>query len=86
MIIAMVIMIVYCYRYYDITTEVLTSVKRTEDSLQKLKRSRRSLPLESQPSSTSSSGVMSDDNKIRLQLACDIDQYLEQVGTIQQAN
>ena len=67
-----------CYRYYDITTEVLTSVRRTEDSLQKLKRSRRSLAVESQ--STAAGGrVMSDDNKIRLQLACDIDQYLEQV-------
>ena len=67
------------YRYYDITTEVLTSVKRTEDSLQKFKRSRRSLPVESQ----SSSGLMSDDNKIRLQLACDIEQYLDlQVSTV----
>lgn len=61
-------------RYHDITTEVLTSVRRTEDSLQKLKRSRRSLAVES-------STGMSDDNKIRLQLALDIDRYLQQVTT-----
>ena len=54
--------------------EVLTSVKRTEDSLQKLKRSRRSQTVEA------SSG-MSDDNKIRIQLALDIECYLQQVTT-----
>ena len=57
-------------RYYEITSEVLTSVKRTEDSLLKLRRKRQSLvPL----------GGMSDDNKIRLQLALDIEEYSSQV-------
>lgn len=47
------------------------SVKRTEDSLMKLRRNRQSLlPV---------SG-MSDDNKIRLQLALDIEEYQAQVG------
>ena len=48
------------------------SVKRTEDSLMKLRRNRQSLlPV---------SG-MSDDNKIRLQLALDIEEYHTQVRT-----
>lgn len=54
------------------TLELLSNVKRTEDSLMKLKRSRRSLIPEA------SSG-MSDDNKIRLQLAIDIEAYITQV-------
>lgn len=59
-------------RYFEITSEVLTSVKRTEDSLMKLKKNRKSLvPV-------SSSG-MSDDNKIRLQLALDIQEYTAKV-------
>lgn len=58
-------------RYFQITSEVLTSVKRTEDSLSKLKRKRQSVaPV---------SGGMSDDNKIRLQLALDIEEYIAQV-------
>lgn len=57
-------------RYYEITSEVLTSVKRTEDSLLKLRRKRQSLVP---------SGGMSDDNKIRLQLALDIEEYSAQV-------
>ena len=58
-------------RYYEITSEVLTSVKRTEDSLMKLRRNRQSSVLPA--------GGMSDDNKIRLQLALDIEQYSTQV-------
>lgn len=49
------------------------SVKRTEDSLLKLNAYRKS-------SAPSQSG-MSDDNKIRLQLALDIEHYSTQVGT-----
>ena len=51
---------------------MLTSVKRTEDSLLKLKKNRKSLV----PVST---GGMSDDNKIRLQLALDIQEYTAKV-------
>ena len=63
---------VFFIRYFEITAEVLTSVKRTEDSLMKLKKNRKSLvPV--------SSGGMSDDNKIRLQLAFDIREYTSKV-------
>jgi hypothetical protein len=57
-------------RYHEITSEVLTSVKRTEDSLLKLRRNRQSL--------LPATG-MSDDNKIRLQIALDIQAYYSQV-------
>ena len=62
------------FRYYVITDEVLTSVKRTEESLLKLKQSRKSSTLMADVSSG-----MSDDNKIRLQLAMDIEHYSRKV-------
>lgn len=65
----------YLFRYDVITDEVLTSVKRTEESLLKLKQSRRSSSLMADVPSG-----MSDDNKIRLQLALDIEQYSHKVG------
>ena len=52
-------------------TEVLTSVKRTEDSLMKLRRNRQSLLP---------SAGMSDDNKIRLQIALDIEAFSSKVS------
>ena len=54
------------------TNEVLGNVKRTEDSLLKLKRSRKSLIPET-------TDGLSDDNKIRLQVAIDIEQFSKQV-------
>ena len=48
------------------------SVKRTEDSLLKLNAYRKS-------SAPVSSGQMTDDNKIRLQVALDIEHYSMQV-------
>jgi len=55
----------------------LTSVQRTEESLLKLKSYRKSLA----PTSTTGNGGMTDDNKIRLQLALDIEEFVVQVGT-----
>jgi hypothetical protein len=59
-------------KYCGMTSEVLNNVKRTEDSLLKLKKNRRSLIPETL------SG-MSDDNKIRLQLSIDIEHYTREV-------
>ena len=61
-------------RYLNATSDLLTSVKKTEDSLSKLKRSRRSTV----PAASPVDGV-SDDNKIRLQIALDVATYAEQV-------
>ena len=66
-------MLLLLCRYYEITSEVLTSVKRTEDSLFKLRRNRQSLLP---------AAGMSDDNKIRLQLALDIEEYNSQVWNV----
>ena len=57
------------FRYYEISSELLTSVKRTEDSLLKLKSYQKSL------TPTLAGNGMSDDNKIQLQLSLDIKQY-----------
>lgn len=57
------------------TNEVLENAKRTEDSLLKLKRNRRSIQVEQ------AAAGMSDDNKIRLQLAIDIEAYAKEVTT-----
>ena len=54
--------------YYRVTSELLLNVKRTEDSLLKLNAYRKS-------SAPSPSEGMTDDNKIRLQLALDVEHY-----------
>ena len=61
-------------RYLNAASDLLTSVKKTEDSLSKLKRSRRSTV----PAASPADGV-TDDNKIRLQIALDVATYAEQV-------
>lgn len=65
------------FRYHAVTGDVLTSIKRTEDSLMRLKRSRK------QPGSGASSqalnqenqSAMSDDDKIRLQFTLDTEEF-----------
>ena len=64
-------------RYHAVTGDVLTSIKRTEDSLMRLKRSRK------QPGSGTSGqalnqenqSAMSDDDKIRLQFTLDTEEF-----------
>lgn len=58
-------------------SELLTSVKKMEDSLKRLKAQRKSFA-----GMQSSSTGMSDDDKIRLQLALDIRFYGEQVSPL----
>lgn len=60
-------------RYFEIASELLTSVQRTEESLLKLKSYRKSL-------TPSAAGGVTDDNKIRLQLALDIEEFTVQVS------
>lgn len=61
-------------RYSELSSELLTSVQRTEESLLKLKSYRKSL-------APSAGSGMTDDNKIRLQLALDIQEFTTQVHT-----
>ena len=64
------------YRYSTITTEVLTSIKKTEDSLLRLKRTRK--PVGGQGAQTGTgtgadgAATITDDEKIRLQFSLDV--------------
>lgn len=61
-------------RYYETVSDVLSSVKKMEDSLKRLKQARKTAF-----SSNSNNGGVSDDNKIRLQLALDVEYFANQV-------
>lgn len=64
-------------RYLAIAGDVLTSVKKTEDSLMRLKRTRKA---PSNPTATSGTSGITDDSKIRLQFSLDIQQYKQLVS------
>jgi conserved oligomeric Golgi complex subunit 2 len=64
------------FRYYKSVDEVLTSVQKTEESLRRLKNLRE----KSQPTAnTNDKQLMSDDDKIRLQLQIDINFYAKSI-------
>lgn len=63
------------HRYFETVSDVLSSVRKMEESLKRLKQARRSLAT----NPVSSSGGMSDDDKIRLQLALDVEHLGEQI-------
>ncbi|KAG9471859.1 hypothetical protein GDO78_022507 [Eleutherodactylus coqui] len=62
------------HKYYETVSDVLNSVKRMEESLKRLKQARKT----TMSSNTTNSG-MSDDNKIRLQLALDVEYFANQI-------
>ncbi|KAM5163878.1 conserved oligomeric Golgi complex subunit 2 [Mantella aurantiaca] len=62
------------HKYYETVSDVLSSVKKMEDSLKRLKQARKTAF-----SSNSTNGGISDDNKIRLQLALDVEYFVNQV-------
>nr|XP_038953933.1 conserved oligomeric Golgi complex subunit 2 isoform X3 [Rattus norvegicus] len=63
------------HKYFETVSDVLSSVRKMEESLKRLKQARRSPAT----NPVSSSGGMSDDDKIRLQLALDVEHLGEQV-------
>ena len=67
---------VLCSRYYETVSDVLNSVRKMEESLKRLKQARRTTPAS--PAGLSGGG-MSDDDKIRRQLALDVAYLGEQV-------
>ena len=70
-------------RYLVVTNEMLTAVKRTEDSLLRIKQRTGSLAHQlSIPSGPDGSPAMSDDNKIRLQLAIDLEEFVRSLGEL----
>lgn len=64
-------------KYHAITGDVLTSIKRTEDSLMRLKRSRKQTGpgASGQAVNQESQSPMSDDDKIRLQFSLDTEEF-----------
>uniref|UniRef100_A0A8D0EAE5 Conserved oligomeric Golgi complex subunit 2 n=1 Tax=Salvator merianae TaxID=96440 RepID=A0A8D0EAE5_SALMN len=62
-------------KYFETVSDILNSVKKMEESLKRLKQARKTVTA----NSTASNGGMSDDNKIRLQLALDVEYFGIQV-------
>ncbi|XP_026902835.1 conserved oligomeric Golgi complex subunit 2 isoform X5 [Acinonyx jubatus] len=69
------------HKYYETVSDVLNSVKKMEESLKRLKQARKTTPT----NPIGPGGGMSDDDKIRLQLALDVEYLGEQVLESQQA-
>ncbi|XP_058022863.1 conserved oligomeric Golgi complex subunit 2 isoform X2 [Ahaetulla prasina] len=66
-------------KYLDTVSDILNSVKKMEESLKRLKQARKTVTA----NNPSPSGGMSDDNKIRLQLALDVEHFgmqMEKMG------
>uniref|UniRef100_A0A8D0GC44 Conserved oligomeric Golgi complex subunit 2 n=1 Tax=Sphenodon punctatus TaxID=8508 RepID=A0A8D0GC44_SPHPU len=62
-------------KYFEIISDVLSSVKKMEESLKRLKQARKTVT----PNNTGSNGGMNDDDKIRLQLALDVEYFGDQI-------
>ncbi|XP_041108740.1 conserved oligomeric Golgi complex subunit 2 [Polyodon spathula] len=62
-------------RYYETVSDVLSSVKKMEESLKRLKQARKTVTS----TSTGTNRGLSDDNKIRLQLALDVEYLGDQI-------
>ena len=68
----------FSLRYHNITGDVLTSIKRTEDSLMRLKRSRKQQGTGAGGQTTNQEpgqSAMSDDDKIRHQFTLDTEEF-----------
>ncbi|UJR08723.1 hypothetical protein I4U23_012980 [Adineta vaga] len=64
--------------YYDLCSEILSSVKKMEENIQRLRRVRESskaLSNMTQSMTTSSTASLTDDNKIRLQIQNDVNAF-----------
>ncbi|XP_062429660.1 conserved oligomeric Golgi complex subunit 2 isoform X1 [Rhea pennata] len=62
-------------KYCETVSDVLSSVKKMEESLKRLKQARKT----ASPSPVGTNGGMSDDDKIRLQLALDVEYFGDQI-------
>ncbi|TMS04286.1 Conserved oligomeric Golgi complex subunit 2 [Larimichthys crocea] len=63
-------------RYYETISEVLSSVRKMEESLKRLKQARKGATT---TTTTGANGGLTDDGKIRLQLALDVEYLGEQI-------
>jgi hypothetical protein len=70
------------YSYYELSSEILSSVRKMEESIQRLKRVRelsKTLPTMTQSMTTSSTTTLTDDNKIRMQIQNDVNAFTSEV-------
>jgi hypothetical protein len=70
------------FRYYELSSEILSSVRKMEDSIQRLRRVRESskaLSDMSKSMTTSAAAAMTDDNKIRMQIQNDVNAFTSEV-------
>ncbi|XP_017009177.2 conserved oligomeric Golgi complex subunit 2 [Drosophila takahashii] len=65
--------------YFNVVSDVLTSVQKTEESLRRLRNVKSG---GSASSSAGSSAVMSDDDKIRVQLRVDVTSWKQELGKL----
>ncbi|XP_021437006.2 conserved oligomeric Golgi complex subunit 2 isoform X1 [Oncorhynchus mykiss] len=63
------------HRYFETISDVLSSVKKMEESLKRLKQARKTVTT----NMTDTTGGPTDDSKIRLQLALDVEYLGEQI-------
>ncbi|CAF4077359.1 unnamed protein product [Rotaria sp. Silwood1] len=71
--------------YYELCSEILSSVRKMEDSIQRLRRVRESskaLSTMSQSMTTSSTAALTDDNKIRMQIQHDVNAYTSELKNL----
>ncbi|CAF4469209.1 unnamed protein product, partial [Rotaria sp. Silwood2] len=71
--------------YYELCSEILSSVRKMEDSIQRLRRVRESskaLSSMTQSMTTSSTASLTDDNKIRMQIQHDVTTYTAELKNL----
>ncbi|XP_060649360.1 conserved oligomeric Golgi complex subunit 2 [Drosophila nasuta] len=67
--------------YFNVVSDVLTSVQKTEESLRRL-RNLKSGSASNAPASSSSTAAVSDDDKIRLQLRVDVAAWTQELSKL----
>lgn len=68
-----------CFSYCELCSNILSSVRKMEDNILRLKRVRESSKNLPQTATTAGTTEISDDNKIRKQIQHDVDAFSSEV-------
>ena len=78
------ISIIAClFSYFNLCSEILSNVRKMEDSIRRLRNARESSKMASsmtQSMSSSTTASMTDDNKIRMQIQQDVQAFSNEVN------